>query len=223
MSSYTKLFEPKLEQYKACIETEHRLAEVMAWQEREGWDFDVRKAHELESKLRSELEVLSEQIRDTFPWWTVVFHQAVSKVIEGATMTRLKEFNPTSRQHIAFAFQNFRGWKPRELTDTGRPKIDEKILTEIGTDESKKFARILTLQKHLGQLSEGQNSWLKLAVKGKVHHSCVLNTNTGRQIHMRPTLRRPSEREYRELGSGKGKFRLVLMHLAWNFAALGIT
>ena len=47
--------------------------------------------------------------------------------VEGATMTRLKEFNPTSRQHIAFAFQNFRGWKSRELTDTGRPKIDKKF------------------------------------------------------------------------------------------------
>lgn len=210
-----KLFEPKLEQYKACIETEHRLAEVMAWQEREGWDFDVRKAHELESKLRSELELLSEQMRDTFHMvdggqFTPKRPNQNKGYVEGATMTRLKEFNPTSRQHIAFAFQNFRGWKPRELTDTGRPKIDEKILMEIGTDESKKFARILTLQKHLGQLSEGQNSWLKLAVKGKVHHSCVLNTNTGRQIHMRPNVAQtPSEREYRELwGPGKGRVQV---------------
>ena len=83
-------------------------------------------------------------------------------------------------------------------------------MTEIGTDESKKFARILTLQKHLGQLSEGQNSWLKLAVKGKIHHSCVLNTNTGRQIHMRPnTAQTPSEPEYRELwGPGKGRVQV---------------
>ena len=74
-------------------------------------------------------------------------------------------------------------------------------MEEIDTEESKKFARILTLQKHLGQLSEGTNAWLKQVDKeGRIHHSCVLNTNTGRMAHMRPNLSQvKSDKESREL------------------------
>ena len=66
-----KMFEPKLEQYADCIETEHRIATIMAWQEREGFPFDVQAAHQLESKLRTELDALSDQMRSTFLLWTV--------------------------------------------------------------------------------------------------------------------------------------------------------
>ena len=47
--------------------------------------------------------------------------------------------------NTSLAFANHRGWEPKELTDSGRPKIDEKILMEIDTDESK-VRRILELQ-----------------------------------------------------------------------------
>ena len=201
-----KMFEPKLKEYAKPIETEHKIARIMAWQEREGYPFYVAKAHKLEDKLRKELEQLSDEMRSTFIWvdggnFTPARPNQNKGYVTGAEFCRLKEFNPTSRQHIAFAFKNYRGWEPLEQTATGRPKIDEKILEEIGTDESKKFARILTLQKHLGQLSEGQNAWLKQVDKeGRIHHSCVLNTNTGRMAHMRPNLGQvKSDKESREL------------------------
>jgi DNA polymerase I-like protein with 3'-5' exonuclease and polymerase domains len=118
----------------------------------------------------------------------------------GSAMCKLKEFSPTSRDHIAWAFETFRGWTAKERTTSGRAKIDDAVLREIGTDEALKFARILELQKHLGQLSDGKNAWLKLVTKGKIHHSCMLNTNTGRQVHMRPNIAQvPSAHEYREL------------------------
>ena len=201
-----RVFEPKLEQYKESIETEHRIAEVMAWQEREGWPFNVEQAHQLESKLRTELDALSDKMRSTFSFvdggeYTPKVNNSTRGYIKGSPMCRIKEFSPTSRAHIAWAFQTFRGWEPTEFSDTGRPKIDEKILKELGNDEADAFARILELQKHLGQLSEGQNAWLKLVDNtGRIHHSCVLNTNTGRQAHMRPNLAQvPSAKEYREL------------------------
>ncbi len=207
-----ELFQPKLEQYKDCIDTEHRLAEIMSWQETSGWSFDVAKAHKLESKLRTELDALSDEMRSTFAFvdggkFTPKRPNKSRGYVADCEMTRLKEFSPTSRQHIAWAFQTFRGWEAKEFSDTGRAKIDEKILLDIGTSEAKSFARILELQKHLGQLSEGQNAWLKLVDSyGKIHHSCVLNTNTGRQAHMRPNLAQvPSAKEYRELfGPEKG-------------------
>ena len=200
------VFIPKLANYTNAIETEHKIAEIMAWQEREGFPFHVDKAHKLESKIRTELETLSDEMRSTFVMvdggrFIPARPNKNKGYVRGAEFCRLKEFNPTSRQHIAFAFQTFRGWEPKEKTETGKAKIDEKILEEIGTEESLKFARILTLQKTLGQLSEGKNAWLKQVTKEqRIHHSCVLNTNTGRMAHMRPNLAQTkSDKESREL------------------------
>ena len=222
------LFIPKLDQYKQCIELEHKMAQIMAWQERKGFPFNEAKAYELESKLRSELEELSAEMQNAFHWvdggeFTPKRPNKTRGYVADAPMSRLREFSPTSRQHIAWAFANHRGWEPKELTDSGRPKIDEKILMEIDTDESKKFARILELQKHLGMLSEGQNAWLKLVTDGRIHHSCVLNTNTGRNVHMRPNLSQvPSQSEYRELfNPGPGRVQVGLMLPGWNCVYLG--
>ena len=207
-----RVFEPKLEQYKKPIYTEMQLAKIMAWQEEKGIPFDSAKAHKLESTLRVELEQKANAMKNTFREvdggeFTPARDNKTKGYVKGATFCRLREFNPTSRSHIAWAFQQFRQWEPNELTDTGRPKIDEKTLTEIGTEEAMQFARILELQKALGQLSEGQNAWLKLVTDGRIHHSCVLNTNTGRNIHMRPNLAQTnSAPEYRALfGPGEGR------------------
>ncbi len=210
--SVAKMFERKLDVYKDCIDTEHKIADLMAWQEREGFPFDVDKAHQLESKLRTELDDISEEMRNTFSFvdgGTFVPKRANSTrgYIEGAAMCKLKEFSPTSRDHIAWSFETFRGWEPKERTASGRAKIDDSVLKEIGTDEALKFSRILELQKHLGQLSEGKNAWLKQEIKGRLHHSCILNTNTGRMAHLRPNLAQvPSAPEYRELfNAGEGR------------------
>ena len=207
-----KMFQPKMEQYAACIDTEHKIAHIMSWQERMGFPFDVAKAHQLESKLRTELDSISDEMRSTFAFidggcFTPKRANKTRGYVEGAAMCKLKEFSPTSRDHIAFAFETFRGWEPKERTESGRAKIDDSVLREIGTDEALKFARILELQKHLGQLSEGKNAWLKKEQNGRIHHSCVLNTNTGRMAHMSPNVSQiPSAKEYRELfGPGKNR------------------
>ena len=200
-----RLFEGKLEHYRACIDTEHQIADVMAWQERVGFPFDVDKAQQLEGKLRTELDVLSDEMRSTFLHvdggvFTPKRKNSTQGYHEGAAMCKLKQFSPTSRDHIAWAFETFRGWQAKERTASGRAKIDDSVLREIGTDEALKFARILELQKHLGQLSDGTNAWLKLEQKGRVHHACILATNTGRMEHLKPNLAQvPSAHEYWEL------------------------
>ena len=178
----------------------------MSWQEESGFPFDVSKAQKLESTLRTELDDLAGKMRDTFYWvpgknMTPKRSNKTKGYVEGAEFCKLTEFNPTSRFHIGWAFQQFRGWEPTDFTDSGQPKIDESILKGIGNEEALAFARILELQKHLGQLSEGKNAWLKnVTPEGKLHHSCVLATNTGRMAHMRPNLAQvPSAHEYREL------------------------
>ena len=201
-----KLFEPKLEQYAESIDLEHACALVMTKQEQAGFPFDTQKAQRLEGKLRIELETLSDEMRATFSFvagkeFTPARDNATRGYVTGAPFTRLTEFSPTSRDHIAWAFKQHRGWEPTEYTDTGKPKIDADVLLAVGTEEATKFGRILELQKHLGMLSEGKNSWLQMVEKdGKIHHSCMLNTATGRNAHMRPNLAQvPSGHEFREL------------------------
>ena len=56
-------------------------------------------------------------------------------------------------------------------------------------DECEMFIRLLTLQKWLGQLSAGTNSWFNtIEQDGCIHHSCSLATQTGRNAHRGPNL-----------------------------------
>jgi DNA polymerase I-like protein with 3'-5' exonuclease and polymerase domains len=184
----------RLNKFQDSIRLEHDLAAIMAKQETSGWPFDVTAAQKLEATLRTEMDQLADKMRETFPYvdggeMTPKRPNSTRGYIKDAAFTKLKEFNPTSRDHIGWAFMTWRGWKPDVFTDTGRPKIDEGVLMGIDTEEATVFARILDLQKALGQLSDGTNAWLKMVTqKGRIHHTCQLATNTGRNAHSRPNL-----------------------------------
>lgn len=211
-NTLVKRFKKEIGSFRDSIRLEHDLAGLMARQESSGWPFDVKKAQELESTLRTEMDKLADHMRETFPYvdggrMTPKRNNNTKGYIDGAEFTKLKEFNPTSRHHIAWAFATWRGWKPEQFTDTGNPKIDEGVLQSIDTDESRTFARILELQKALGQLSDGANAWLKMVTnEGRIHHTCQLATNTGRNAHSRPNLgQTSSDPRCRELfGPGRG-------------------
>jgi DNA polymerase I-like protein with 3'-5' exonuclease and polymerase domains len=209
---FNTIFRNKLGKFKDAVWLEHDLAKIMALQETAGWPFDVVKAQKLESTLRTEMDKLADHMRETFPYvdgGTMIpkRNNSTKGYYEGAELTKLKEFNPTSRDHIGWAFMTWRDWKPEVFTDTGRPKIDEGVLQSIATEEAKTFARILELQKALGQLSDGANAWLKMVTpQGRIHHVCQLATNTGRNAHSRPNLgQTSSDPRCRELfGPGNG-------------------
>ena len=83
-------------------------AKIMAWQEKEGWPFDVEKAQLLENKLRKELEALADEMRSTFQYvnggeFCPKRNNSTKGWWAGAAFCRLRDFNPTSRQHIAWA------------------------------------------------------------------------------------------------------------------------
>ena len=189
-----ELFSPKLSAYADSIRLEHDLGRIMAKQETSGWPFDIGAGQQLESTLRTEMDQLADEMRSIFPY--VDGGQMIPKrpnqtkgYVKDAPFTKLKEFNPTSRHHIGWAFMTWRGWKPEQFTDTGTPKIDEGILMGLDTAEATTFARILELQKGVGQLSDGANAWLKVVTpKGRIHHQCMLATNTGRNAHSKPNL-----------------------------------
>ena len=126
----------------------------------------------------------------------------------GCTSTRLKDLNPTSRDHIAWVLSAAcdenevltYGWKPTQFTDKGKPTVDEVILTDIGTPIALEFLKCLELKKQLGMLTEGVNAWLKLCRKDRVHHHCSVATNTHRCAHRNPNLGQvPADARFRRL------------------------
>jgi hypothetical protein len=138
---------------------EHQIAELMSQQKTTGWPFDVRRAQELENTLLTRLEKLRSQAESICTYvpgnlFTPRRDNQKQGYVAGAEMQRLKDFNPSSREHIAWWFKTFQGWTPTKLTPTGKPVIDETVLKEIGTEEALVFLEILVIQKKLGMLSQ---------------------------------------------------------------------
>ena len=188
-----------------CVALEMRMAELMSIQEASGFKFDMDAAERVREKLSCEAKSIEEKIRTVYNYYPgkVFTPKRTSKktgYVAGAPMTKLVDFNPTSRLHIHWALTTFRGARFTKVTDSGKPKVDEATLSEVRDlalaagnqqlhDECDMFIRLLTLQKHMGQLSEGANSWLNsIEGDGCIHHSCSLATQTGRNAHRGPNL-----------------------------------
>ena len=185
---------------------EHRVAEILTEQEIHGWTFDEQKGFQLESSLRREMEELTEVLRKE---WTLIGgalftpkrDNSTQGYIAGAEFQRLKEFNPTSRDHIAWILTNRLNVKLSKTTTTGKPIIDEITLMEINIPFSLQCAKCLTIKKKLGMISEGVNAWNRLVTgEGRIHHHCSVSTNTFRCAHRKPNLAQvPADKEFREL------------------------
>ena len=187
------------------VKLEMDMAMLMAQQEASGFRFDMSAAVRVRSQLQDEFDSITAAIAKIYlyvPGKVFVPKRADKKkgYVAGAPMTRLTDFNPTSRQNIAWALQTFRGARFTRVTATGKPQVDEATLSEVRDialsagnqqlhDECEMFIRLLTLQKWLGQLSEGTNSWFNsIEGTGCIHHSCTLSTQTGRNAHRGPNL-----------------------------------
>lgn len=129
------------------------------------------------------------------------------------TKVSLEPFNPGSRQDISNRLIKVYGWKPKEFTADGHPKVDEEILSGLKYDCIPLLNEYLMIKKRIGQVSEGKEAWLKQCRNGRLHGS--VNTNgavTGRMTHSRPNMaqvpsgRAPYGHECRALFiAGKGK------------------
>ena len=195
---------------------EHRVAEILTEQEIHGWTFDEQKSQQLESHLRREMEELTQVLRRQFPLiggalFTPKRDNSTQGYKAGAEFQRLKEFNPTSRDHIAWILTTHFKVKLSKITTTGKPIIDEITLTEIDIPFSRACAKCLTIKKKLGMISEGVNAWNKLVtIKGRIHHNCSVSTNTFRCAHRKPNLAQvPADREFRELFTASPRHIMV--------------
>ena len=76
--------------------------------------------------------------------------------------TKTIPFNPGSRQQIAERMTSL-GYELPIEPDAKTPKVDEAVLRSIDHPFAEVLCDYLLVTKRLGQLSEGNQAWLKLA------------------------------------------------------------
>ncbi len=178
-------------EYRAACELEFYVAYVMQKQNNFGFRFDYEGAQMLESEFRQESLDHERSLQEIFP-------PIVTERWSDKTGKRLKDsveiFNPGSRDQISDRLIAKYGWKPDAKTPTGKAKIDETILDDLPYEEAKAIARYMKLGKKLGMISDGANSWLKLARaypdgSYRMHGSInPLGARTHRMSHFKPNV-----------------------------------
>ena len=196
---------------KESINIEHDVTNILTIQKENGFLFDMKEATLLTSKLSRLLQETVDEVHKTFkPKWIDekqvvpkkkkdgnlskqgLTNQEYSDILSGVRpfksfmRKRLQEFNLGSRKQIGEYLQDF-GWKPKELTPTGQPKVDEGTLKDIThIYEAKLIADFLLYQKRLAQI----HSWLEAVGEDNRVHGSVISTGaiTGRMAHRNPNM-----------------------------------
>ena len=203
------------------VQLEHQVAHILQKQEEHGWYFDERAAYELESTLRGELEEATEVLRRKYGFvsgalFTPKRNNRTQGYVQGCPFTKLKQLNPTSRDHIAWILQTHENWKPTQRTATGKPVVDETVLKDIGSETALLFLKCLDITKKLGMISEGVNAWQKLSTTcNRIHHHCGVATSTFRCAHRKPNLAQvPSDERFRKLFRATPTYQMVSADLS---------
>ena len=188
------------------VSLEHQVAQLLQQQEEHGWYFNQPAARELAQTLQRELEETRELLLNRHPYvagplFIAKRDNRTQGYVKGAEATRLKDFNPTSREHISWILQTHYGWTPLSTTESGKAVIDEVVLRDLDIPFAQKCLRMLDLTKTLGMVLSGANAWLKLCTTAsRIHHHCSTTTATFRCSHRSPNLAQvPSEGRCREL------------------------
>lgn len=164
------------------VDLEHRVAAIISEQERNGFKLDQIYTTVLLADIKSKVAGIYERMQQRWPPVTVErFSDKTGKRLKDSVVT----FNPGSRQQIGERLKEL-GWKPKEFTETGIPKIDETVLASIKIPEAQTIAEYLMLQKRISQIE----SWMEAVGKdGRVHGKVITNgAVTGRMTHSSPNM-----------------------------------
>ena len=164
------------------VDLEHRVAAIISEQERNGFKLDQIYTTCLLTDIKSKVAGIYERMQQRWPPVTLErFSDKTGKRLKDSIVT----FNPGSRQQIGEKLKEL-GWKPKEFTETGIPKIDETVLANVKIPEAQIIAEYLMLNKRVSQIE----SWLEAVGKdGRVHGKVITNgAVTGRMIHSSPNM-----------------------------------
>ena len=180
------------------IKLEHQFAKIIFQQELRGAYFDKDKAVSLAGHLIQEKTRLENELRLAFPneireeTFIPKVNNAKRGYVKGQPFIKKVEieFNPSSRQMIAERLIKKYHWKPKKLSPTGLPVIDEEVLEGLNFEEAPLLKEYFLVKKTLGQLADGKNAWLKLVSPDGAIHGRVdtIGAVTGRCTHNSPNL-----------------------------------
>jgi len=169
--------------WKQSFDLEHEVAIEISRQERTGIPFDIQRASILHAEVSDKMAEIEDNLHKIFP--PIVEERHSEK-----TGKRLKDkvtvFNVGSRKQIGERLATL-GWKPKEFTENGQPKVDETILSEIkGIPQAEKVAEYLQLQK----VNSFLTNWSKnVTPAGRIHGRVIsCGAVTHRMTHHSPNL-----------------------------------
>jgi DNA polymerase I len=193
----TKLYEKITEKNysEEAIALEHDIHKICLQQTKHGFPFDINKAVELYAVLQDKRSGIKRKLEDTFgSWWEsqgeFIPKRTQGHYTAGCPCTKIERitFNPSSREHIAKKLKEL-GWIPSVFTENGAPKVDEAVLSALPYPEAKLLCEYLLIEKRIGQLAEGRQSWLKLERSGKIHGQVTtMGAVTSRCTHQYPNM-----------------------------------
>lgn len=211
------------------IELEHRVAAILALQEKAGFTFNETKAGALYATLLGKRMELEGKLKKTFGSWEVHKHETFvpkrTNVKKGwmagipieRVKTKLIEFNPSSRDHIANRLTALYGWKPSVFTKSGKPQVDEVTMKDLKYPPIPLIMEYLLVDKRIAQIAEGSQAWLKACKKGRIHGAVNPNgAATRRMTHMFPNIA-----QVPKVGSAYGKECRELFEAAVGLILVG--
>lgn len=217
---------------ETAIESKMEFAQIMALQEENGFTLDVKKAETLYQLLKDEHEILNKELLQKMPQLKKQDHYNKVKkegrlISENETSYsytqgknnklykkefKFEEANPNSRQQLVKWLCSL-GWKPSVKSLKGGIKLDEKVLKTINIPEAQNLSRMFRIQKQLGMIKDGEQSWLNTVdsdgkVRGQIHVNAAV---TGRSSHSNPNLAQVDRKDkrMREVWIAKEGWKLI--------------
>tara|TARA_Y100000289_G_scaffold51900_1_gene53188 strand:- start:2351 stop:4078 length:1728 start_codon:yes stop_codon:yes gene_type:complete len=191
------------------IQLEMDVHKIINEQSRTGWLLDEYRALDLLAELKEKKMELEDKVHERFtplPIWVeknypknpykkdgtkaavLLRHEEAGYHYNKAGSygrTEYPEFNLGSRQQIGRYLMHY-GWQPKEFTQTGLPKVDEKVLESVEIPEAQLIAQYLLVQKRIAQVQ----SWVEAVENdGRVHgYVNPIGAQTNRMSHSSPNL-----------------------------------
>ena len=186
---YKYLSEQELD--SRCHELEHEFAKVMSLQEEFGFPFNEKAAFALVNTLKTKRAELDEQLQEVFP---PITEERISEKTGRKLKSSVIVFNAGSRKQIADRLQTRYPEIRFDRTEKGNVTVDDDVLELLGEKypEAKLLAEYQLLNKRLGQIADGKESWLTHCQKYKdsrIHGGVKTNACvSGRCSHVSPNM-----------------------------------
>lgn len=196
--------------FKQAIRIEHDVAKIICQQIQNGFTLDTVKAQALIDQLETASNLLIQQMYEIIPPVTTTVSKRIGwnagdyrlSTIKEATALGFKRsqiypvfddistthtFNPASTAELAEAMTRLYKWQPRkdEMTPTGKPMLDEKVLSKINNP----LARLVLQYRTINKSKDYVIAWMGFLIGDRVHGSVITNgAPTGRMSHSDPNM-----------------------------------